>query len=339
MFTLKYRAYGLTLESTARIAALHQLSSPWSCQTDVSFDVGAAPDWANRAMKLSARPMPTRRSKGSAGEAKFSVIEYGAGEFFQLCYGDGSRFLVDAQGTRIWGQPGPGLTNEDAFVYLVGPVMGFVLRRRGCLALHAASVVFKDRAVALVGTAGSGKSTTAASLALCGRPVLCDDISVIDQEPGGITVLPGYPRVCLWPDSVKTILGSGESLPLIVSGWNKQFLALDGTRAVFSPAPKPLAAIYVLASRGDGPTALRIERLNPKESALELLRNTYMNWLLDRRQRAAEFAAVAKLASEIDCFRITPSLDPAHLGALVSLVETHALGLLSQTTASSRNHV
>lgn len=326
---MNYRAYGLTINSTIRISALDPISN-LSGKRDIGFELGPPPAWAICAMELPSRTVPTKRSPILADEPRFSLIEHGEGEFFELRYGDGSRFVLDDQATKIWGQSGPSLTDEDALVYFLGPVMGFVLRRRSCLALHAGSVVLNGQAVVLIGGAGAGKSTTTASLALRGWPVLCDDISAIEPAGGRPMVIPAYPRVCLWPDSVRATLSSSDSLPLIVHGWNKRYLPLDGTRAAFCSEPKPLLAAYVLAPRSNHSSSPRIEPLTRKDAVLELLRNTYMNWLLDRDQRSAEFNAVAELVARVDCFRVIPNSDPDRLNALTCLIEAHALGLVSR---------
>ena len=228
---------------------------------------------------------------------------------------------MDRGATRIWGEPGPGLCHDDLCVYLLGPIMGFVLQQRGNTTLHASALSFRGRAIALVGEAGAGKSTTAAALALRGWPVLCEDVCALELISGKYQVLPAYPRVCLWPDSVDFLFSSREALPLIVRGWEKRFLALDGTRAEFASTCSPLAAIFLLAARSDQEAAPRIEPISQREALLQLVQNTYMNWYLDRRQRAAEFDSLTRVVSSLECFRLIPSTDPARLPALAEIIE------------------
>jgi hypothetical protein len=260
-----------------------------------------------------------------SGEA-FTVREYSGQSFFQLIYGDGTRFIIDGSGTRMWGEPGPGLTHEDLCVYLLGPIMGFIARRKGFIPLHASSVAIADRAVALLGEAGSGKSTTAAALALRGWPVLCEDVCILTENKMQPNVLPGYPRICLWPDSVRYFFSSSEALPPIVRGWDKRFLPLDGSnRARLATSICPLSSIFILAPRSDDDRAPSIEPLSKRHAVLQLVQNTYMNWLLDRQQRADEFDAVVNLVARVACFRLIPSSDPTRLDELVSLIESHVL--------------
>ena len=322
MFNVNYRAYGFLLSSSFPIAALNPLPRN-SAGAEIEIRIGETPLWATRALAHPAVILPTGRSRGLPN-GQFSLAERGP-DYFELKYGDETRFIVDRAGRQVWGEPGRGLTDEDALVYLLGPVMGFVLRRRNCFALHASAVSVGNAAIAMVGPAGSGKSTTAAALALRGWPVLCEDVCRIEGSELGFHAYPGYPRVCLWPDSVGFLYPSSDALPLIVNGWEKRYLPLDGMNAKFADAFLPLAGIYLLGARNNSVSGIDVRPMTPREAALELVQNTYMNWLIDRDQRAAEFDAIAKLVLTAPCFRVTPSSDPAHLGEMAAQIEAHAL--------------
>jgi len=320
-----YRTYSLTLESDRSIQALSALSGSVA-SADLVCALEAMPDWARDALALPLTSYRVRPSELIApGDAAFTVSEYQGGLFFQLAYGDGTRFVIERNVTRLWGEPGPGLTHDDVCVYLLGPVMGFVLRQRGLTCLHASALTIQGRAIALVGEAGAGKSTTAAALAIRGWPVLCEDVCGLDRADRQFMVRPAYPRVCLWPDSVDFLFSSRDALPLIVNGWEKRFLALDDARARFASSSTPLAAIFLLAGRTDEASAPRLEPLARRDAVLQLVQNTYMNWLLSSEQRAAEFDVLTSLVSATECFRLFPSTDPARLPALVELIEKQTL--------------
>jgi hypothetical protein len=210
---------------------------------------------------------------------------------------------------------------DDLAVYLRGPVLGFILRLRGATALHSSAVCINGKAVALCGTSASGKSTTAAALSLRGIPVLSDDIVAITEgQNGAFCAEPGHPHICLWPNSVEHLLGYEDALPRLVSSWDKRYLPLDGVRAHFEAARRPLSLIYVLAPRAGCAYAPRIEPLGKREALLALVQNTYMNWLLDRQQRAAEFEMLSKVVDHIQVRRVVPHVDPARLNGLCDLI-------------------
>jgi hypothetical protein len=331
-----YRSYGLILESDLPVTGLRALPSDApGPPSDISLYFADIPEWAARALLLPVAAVRERPSNTLPGDGVFTVSEFPDRRFFQLTYSDGTRFLMDHAATRIWGEPGPGLSFDDLCIYLLGPVMGFVLRQRGTVTLHASSLAVHGRALALVGEAGAGKSTTAAALALRGWAVLGEDVCALAESPSGYQVLPAYPRVGLWPDSVDFLFSSREALPLMVPGWEKRFLSLDGSSAQFASSPAPLAAIFLLAERSAEERAPHIESISPREALLQLVQNTYMNWYLDRHQRAEEFEVLSRLVSSIECRRVIPSSDPARLPALAELVERHVLRMLDSRRRSS----
>jgi hypothetical protein len=333
---MDYWAYGLGITSNVEIPAFGTCTNLGNF--DINFQMGPAPSWADEASwdrgevdYLPSLPLRT--------DSKLKITRLLSGKFLELSYDDGTRFLMDGGATSIWAEEGPGLSRDDVFTYLVGPIMGFALRRREKLVLHASSVIVDDMAIAICGEAGSGKSTTAAALALRGNLVLCDDICALEILHGRKYVLPGYPRISLWPDSADHLLSSDNVLPLVAKGWSKRYLPLDGQRAGFSKSPARLGAIYLLAARSGVQTAPYIERLSQRDAALALVRNTYMNYLLTKEQRAAEFHAIASLVTEVDCYCISPHADPARLGDLASLVEAHATDSISGLKSSSAHLV
>jgi hypothetical protein len=55
-----------------------------------------------------------------------------------------------------------------------------------------------------------------------------------------------------------------------------------------------------------------------------MAQNTYMNYLLGKEQRAAEFDAIARLVSQVKVRRVIPHSDPAKIPAMCDLLEMDA---------------
>ena len=182
--------------------------------------------------------------------------------------------------------------------------MGFVLRLRGTVCLHASAVAINDRAIALVGPPGAGKSTAAAAFACAGFPVLSDDVVALVDHGAEFLVPPGYPRVNLWPDAVCSLFGSEEALPRITSTWDKRYLALGQNGHGFASSPLPLGAIYVLDSRNETLTAPVIVEVSGQEAFMALAANTYVNYLLDQEMRRTEFDVLGRLVSSTPVRRV-----------------------------------
>src|SRR5207237_909069 len=110
-----------------------------------------------------------------------------------LTFDEGLDVLVDREGTRIWAAWRNPLTLADVTSYLVGPVLGLVLRLRGVTCLHASAVCIDGRAVVFAGCVGSGKSTLAAAFAAWGDPVLSDDLVAVRVQGDTGLVAAGPP--------------------------------------------------------------------------------------------------------------------------------------------------
>ena len=188
--------------------------------------------------------------------------------------------LAGSEGTEVWATWPENLAIEDTATYLVGPVLGLLLRLRGVTCLHASAVAFGEKAVAFVGSEGAGKSTTAAALARRGHAVLSDDVVALAERDGSFFVHPAYPYLCLWPESVQSLYGSAEALPQFSANYEKRCLSLGKQELRFEERRLPLSAIYILGERRGDPAPL-VEELTPQKAFLALVANTFATNTLD----------------------------------------------------------
>jgi len=245
------------------------------------------------------------------GNPTLQVGTVDGGKYFGFFYCDGTRFAVDRRGREIWADWPDNYTLEDACTYLIGPVIAFALRLQGVISLHASAIAVDDHAVALFGVAGAGKSTTAAAFALRGFSVLSDDVVVLADHGDRFLVQPGYPRVNLWPDSVRLLFGSEDALPCITPTWDKRYLPLDRDNCRFQATPLPLGAIYVLGELEADLTTPVVEELAVHEALATLVINTYVNYLLDREMRSREFDVLGRVLEEVPVRRVRPTRNPS----------------------------
>ena len=164
--------------------------------------------------------------KSECGEPALRVFRVRDGEYYRFRYADETEFVIDKAGSEVWAAWREPLTLEDTTTYLLGPVMGFVMLLRGVVCLHASAVAIGDEAIALLGPAGSGKSTTAAAFAERGYSVLAEDVVTLDDRGDHFLVRPGYPCIRLWPAAVKALYGSETHLPKLTPNWDKCYLDL-----------------------------------------------------------------------------------------------------------------
>ena len=96
-----------------------------------------------------------------------------------------------------------------------------------------------------------------------------------------------------------------------------------------------LALIYVLAPRSEEPDAPRIERMHPREAMMELVQNTYMNWLLDQRQRAAEFGREGERREHVEDLGSACPHFERHRVVTLGIVEDH----IADAPVPARQHL
>ena len=252
------------------------------------------------------------------GQPNLRVGVFPGGDYFGFFYSDGARFAVERRGREVWADWPENYTLEDACTYLVGPVIGFVLRLRGVTCLHASAVAVGEQAIALVGFPGAGKSTTVAAFAQRGFSVISDDVVALAEDGANFLVPPGYPRVNLWPDSVRALFGTEEALPRITPTWDKRYMALGDNGFGFATKPLPLRAIYLLGAREAELASPVIEEVAGSAALAELVPNTYVNYLLDRDMRSREFDVLSRVVARIPIRRVRPTADPS---AVVDLSE------------------
>ena len=281
----------------------------------------------------------TSPNRDAQGRPNLQVGMLNGGKHFGFFYSDGARFAVEREGREIWADWPENYTLEDACTYLIGPIIAFVLRLRGVICLHASAVAVSDHAIALFGLAGAGKSTTAAAFALKGYSVLSDDVVALADHEDSFLVQPGYPRVNLWPDSVRTLFGFEDALPRITATWDKRYLALDQEDRRFQAAPLPLGAIYILGGREAHLTAPIVEELTGHEAFATLVANTYVNYLLDGDMRAREFDVLGRVLAGVPIRRVRPTADPTKVFALCETIGADARQRMVHASAGTSPEV
>jgi hypothetical protein len=332
--------YGLRLAANTTLPGLPhhhaELSPPISCRDEEAFDVRLRlKEWSSLSCKSSdSIDVLNSNSYGPAeSRSNLRVRMLPGGGYLGLFYGDGVRFAVERRGQEVWADWPEDYTLEDACTYLIGPVMGLVLRLRGTVCLHASAVAIGDRAVALVGLPGVGKSTTAAAFACSGFPVLSDDVVALVDKGAQFLVQPGYPRVNLWPDSVRRLFGSEKALPRITPTWDKRYLPLGQSGHLFASNPLPLGAIYILDSRDEALTATVLEEVSGEEAFMALVANTYVNYLLDQDMRRIEFDVLGRVVSNIPIRRVRPPAEPMPIFNLCEAIAADATRVLTNATS------
>jgi hypothetical protein len=235
-----------------------------------------------------------------------------------LFWKDAGKFLV-RRGCEIVVEPAPAAVDQVLRLFILGPALALLLHQRGRLVLHASSVVVAGGVVAFLGESGWGKSTMAAALHSRGHSLVADDVTAVQVEVdnGSPTVVPGFPQMKLWPESITTIGDIPETLPRVEPDWDKRAHRVDRG---FSSSPVPLHRIYVLAEG----QANEVEPLGPQVALVELIRHTYAAALLDTMGTSQHFLQCATIVNKVPIARLRRSWSLSTLPDVAGLVEEDA---------------
>lgn len=312
-----YRLYGLTIATTRSLPGLDSIALPdlndatVDATVDVTVNLLGTPHPESKLL----HPEFWKASEQAHQDEGFFLwtTQDGDDTYWRLRSHDDEGtldFVINADATQVWGFWSGDEWFRDAVSLLLGAVMGHVLRLRNVLCLHASVVAVQNKAIALIGNSGAGKSTTAAALARQGFSVLTDDIAALYRVDQHLWVQPGYPSLRLWSPSLQALQLPIAELPQISNRWDKRFVELQtqpnpsgGSIATqpqthrFTAHPLPLSAVYVLSQRDPNLTQVSIEPLALTQALQHLLIHSYGRGILTRSQKQAEveqFAAIAK---------------------------------------------
>ncbi len=306
------RVYGITLACDEAVPGI-DVDVPRG--TQVRVHMREMPEWFDDSLLLHAAQIYPARG---VTDAAVAITHLKSCLAYHFEYDDGVRFIVNAVADELWLDWPPSATLDAAAMYLLGPVMTWILRLRGTPSLHASVVVIKDHAVLLIGGEGAGKSTTAAALAKLGVPILSDDLAPIDST-GALSIHAGYSCLRLWPDSADALFESDALSPL-AEGWDKLGLDLQQNGFASETRTLPLGALYLFATRASAHDAPRIEAMSPRAALLGLVANSAAGPLLDTRMRADELALMGRIVAEVPVRRLVPGGSLAGVTELCELL-------------------
>lgn len=192
----------------------------------------------------------------------------------------------------------------------------------GGVALHGAAVVERERAFGLIGRSGSGKSTLASLLVERGCALLTEALIRVTLAPADSSregasrelprALPGPAELRLCDDAVARLGEAPERFPMVAPTVMKRVVPA----ARVATRPHPLAVIYVIE---DAETDAVVPARGADAADL-LVRNLYLERLIDLPGISEALMRCAALASKVPVRRLARKRDVTRLPALVELV-------------------
>ncbi len=234
-----------------------------------------------------------------------SFARYGIG--YLLRFVGLADFELATNGLWIECTPLPGTPIDTITHLLLDQVVPIALSMRGNLVIHASAVEIQRSAVAFVGRSGRGKSTLAASFALQGFRLMSDDCLLLAERQSELMVMPTYPGVRLWEDSIQMLFAQTPALGRVAHYNNKKRLALNNGQVHFYRGRAPLRRMYFVADPAEtvGKQPITITALSAREAFMELVAHSFKLNVDERSMIAREFHLLNRIATLPLFFRLS----------------------------------
>ena len=224
-------------------------------------------------------------------------------------------------GREIVVNPAPGIEERVVRLFVLGASISVLLQQRGFTVIHASSVSINGEAVAFVGEKGVGKSTLAAILNARGHSLIADDTIALRNGCPTPEVVPGFPVMKLWPDSVEAALAcKPEQFPSLYPKGKKRNVDV---RERFASNPVPLRRIFLIFG-GEKP---EISKIEPQKALVGLLPHWYGarfgEELLDACGRDTHLLQCGDIVRKVPVFVLKRQRTIETLPELALMVERH----------------
>ena len=302
-----YTVYGLNI---ALNQALPQLRSVANIDVEVSVDLSG--------LRIPTQEFVAPQFSGRTKKNHEISISYSQDWICVDCPRSATeilRFYIRNDGSEVISEKPKAIPTSDVESFLLGPILGAVLRLRQRMCLHASVMEYEGEAFAMVGNKGAGKSTTAAALLDAGARLISDDIAVFKLAfESTATVYPGYPGIRLMPDALSSFDLNQSDYAQVVSTSDKRYVPLnekDLARDIksdwqFQADPCRLHTVYTLNSRQSDLCKAQFNRLSQSQSLMALAPHAYGRSGTNQGQREEEFEFMAQLSrntiiTSVDC--------------------------------------
>jgi hypothetical protein len=300
----KATAFGLDVESDSPLSLLK-----WSCATHTGRTVGVFPSSAGQIRRdwprSAALVCDERRLDGSV----IFQIEADPHAGYLISGPEYGTFGLSGDG-RVLRCGAEGLPDAQWQRLLIAQVLPFAALLRGLEVFHASAVVWRARAVAFVGCSHAGKTSLALELCRGGAGFLADDVLALEHSEDQLLAHPGTPVASIARTQGAQDAAGHPYEQIVAVNAREHLVQVQG-----AADPVPLAALFFLDRRSDGPVAPHFE----SAADARMLLSATFNLVLGTPERLYDLLEVCALAARLRVERIVcgPATNVSQLAAAV----------------------
>lgn len=297
---MNYRAFGLIIASEVDLPELPPA------------DINDRPDLTIRIGAIG------RKLPDAADGVTFDYSD--ADGVFMAWPGVAAVRIVDNSNVLV--EPYHGVPEAYLAFPILGPVMAWVLQKRGLQIFHASAVEVNGACLAFMGDKLAGKSTTAAAFVREGHRLITDDLLAVDMSDAKRPLVhPAFPQIKLGEDSAQSVrIDGATALPLVYEGFTKRQHKLPD---MFCGT---ISASHFLVLKREG-TRPRMEELGAADDLRALMRFGYASRFgsapYSTLERAADFRNCAGLTKACVVATVYVPPDLNRLDELVAMMVEH----------------
>jgi hypothetical protein len=305
MDTFNYSIYGLAVKSSRKIELLAPVEIN---NTDLNITWRAENQYTDRLDWTQIITPDLKNRKGITFFKSESIKGTAYKIYFETNFGY-LYFILDQTAKELIIVFPLTIPDSDLDSFFVGAIIGAVLRLKGTLCLHASVINIEEKAVIIMGSKRSGKSTSAAYFNKLGYEILADDLGTISEKNEAFFVEPGYSKIRLRPKSYDFFIEEKKiKSPLVYSDRESRYVDLaENTKY----EALQIAAIFHLKQVDNSKPI--IKEYSQIEKIIHLNRNTFGNYVVQKKLRKKEFNQINQLSNAIP---------------VIELETTHNLGFL-----------
>jgi len=196
--------------------------------------------------------------------------------------------------------PAPTSSPNTVLHLLLDQVLPRVLSARGKLMLHGSCIEHPKGVVIFAGTTGAGKSTLAAHFSRCGFPLLSDDGLQLKQDAGNVKVIPTYPGLRLWEDSIAEFYDHDHVGEPMAHYSSKKRVVFE--KSMHMDEQPALCLLFI---RPQPPVILpTISRIVNREAFFELNKQVFILDPFSREKTISRIKAIAELVSHLPMYAL-----------------------------------
>lgn len=292
----KYKAYGIIISSEFEIPEFLQVKEG---NTEVFLKIGEVPSEIEMPIKKGVR------------------FQASKDEFLLKIDNVASYYVTDGKYVTVQLKSKDENIMNSMRLFLLGSVFAALFHQRKKLVIHGSAVEIGGEAVLFVGASGAGKSTTAGAFKNKGYRVITDDVAVIDIIQGVPYLIPGFPSLKLWQDSLE-MLGKESSSVVQVRDEIKKYRV--NISSSFKEDMVRIGKIYCICPYNE--KSVEFEKVLGMDKLNLVINNTYrMNFLKGQGGEKEHFIQSAALANAVEIKNLCRPKGQCSLEAIVEKIE------------------